>query len=147
MIFLKFSIVYLILFLTGGLGYGFIEIAFRGYTHWSMVITGGSAFLCLYIINESLKSTNIILKSLIGAVIITAMELTVGLVVNKTFNLGVWDYTNTPFNFLGIISLPFCICWYLISLIALKMFNTIKKVIELQRLYIPLHHVMGLQQK
>ena len=135
------------LLITGGLGYGFIEIAFRGYTHWSMVITGGSAFLCLYIINESLKSTNIILKALIGAVIITAMELTVGLVVNKTLNLGVWDYTNTPFNFLGIISLPFCICWYLISLIALKMFNTIKKVIELQRLYIPLHHVMGLQQK
>ena len=147
MIFLKFSIVYLILFITGGLGYGFIEIAFRGYTHWSMIITGGSAFLCLYIINESFEHISIYKKALLGAFIITTLEFTVGLVVNKTFNLGVWDYTNTPFNFLGIISLPFCICWYLISLIALKMFNIIKKVIELQRLYIPLHHVMELRQK
>ncbi len=138
---------YLFLFCFGGIGYGLIEVAFRGYTHWSMIITGGSAFLCLYIINEALENTHILVKSLIGATIITTMELTVGLVVNKTFNLAVWDYTNTPINFLGIISLPFCFCWYIISLVVLKMFNTINKITSTQKFYKPLHRVMGLQQK
>ena len=138
---------YLFLFCFGGLGYGLIEIAYRGYTHWSMIITGGSAFLCLYIINKSFENISIYKKALAGALIITTLELTVGLIVNKTFNLGVWDYTNTPVNFLGIISLPFCICWYVISFIVLKMFNTINKITATQKFYKPLHHVMGLLQK
>lgn len=138
---------YLFLFCFGGLGYGLIEIAFRGYTHWSMIITGGSAFLCLYIINKSFENTTIYKKALIGALVITTLELTVGLVVNNTFNLGVWDYTNTPINFLGIISLPFCICWYGISYIALKVFNTANKITEQLKLYKPLRHVMVLLQK
>lgn len=138
---------YLLLFCVGSLGYGLIEISFRGFTHWSMIITGGSAFLCLYIINKSFEHTSIYKKALIGAFIITTLELTVGLVVNKTFNLGVWDYTNTPFNFLGIISLPFCICWYMISYISLKIFNILNRIIAQLKLYRPLHHVMGLQQK
>ncbi len=138
---------YLLLLIIGGIGYGLIEIAFRGYTHWSMVITGGSAFLCLYIINEMLESTPILIKSLIGAVIITTMELTVGLVVNKMFNFAVWDYTNTPVNFLGIISLPFCACWYGISFVILKAFKILKRITEQQKFYIPLHHEEQHQQK
>ncbi len=138
---------YLLLFCIGGLGYGLVEITFRGYTHWSMIITGGSAFLCLYIINKYFENTSIYKKALLGAFIITTLELTVGLVVNKTFNLGVWDYTNTPFNFLGIISLPFCICWYIISFVVLKTFNTINKITTQLKLYRPLHHVMELRQK
>ena len=138
---------YLLLFCVGGLGYGLIEITFRGYTHWSMIITGGSAFLCLYIINKSFERNSIYKKALLGAFIITTLELTVGLIVNKTFNLSVWDYTNTPFNFLGIISLPFCVCWYVISFIVLKTFNTLDRLNAQQKFYKPLHHVMGLLQK
>lgn len=138
---------YLLLFCIGGLGYGLIEIVFRGYTHWSMIITGGSAFLCLYIINESFEHTSIYKKALLGAFIITTLEFTVGLVVNKTLNLGVWDYTNTPFNFLGIISLPFCFCWYIISFVVLKTFNVLKRITAQLKLYRPLHHEIGLQQK
>lgn len=138
---------YLFLFCFGGLGYGLIEIAFRGYTHWSMIITGGSAFLCLYIINKTFENVSNHKKALAGALVITTLELTVGLVVNKTFNLAVWDYTNTPVNFLGVISLPFCVCWYVISFIVLKMFNIINKITAMQKFYKPLRHVMGLQQK
>ena len=138
---------YLFLFCIGGLGYGLIEIAFRGYTHWSMIITGGSAFFCLYIINKSFEKASIYKKAFVGALIITTLELTVGIIVNKTFNLGVWDYTNTPVNFLGIISLPFCACWYLISFIVLKMFNAINKITATQKFYKPLRHVKVLLQK
>lgn len=138
---------HLLLFCVGGLGYGLIEIAFRGYTHWSMIITGGSAFLCLFIIDKRLENISIFKKALLGAFVITTLELTVGLVVNKTFNLGVWDYTNTPVNFLGVISLPFCICWYIISLIVLKTFNKLKKFTVPQKFCKPLHRVVQLRQK
>lgn len=137
----------ILLLIIGGLGYGLIEIAFRGYTHWSMIITGGSAFLCLYILNEALESTHILVKSLIGAVIITTMELTVGLVVNKLFNFAVWDYTNTPVNFLGVISLPFCACWFAISYVILKSFNLIKRITSQQKFGILLRCENQLQQK
>lgn len=127
----------LLLFLTGGFGYGLIEVAFRGYTHWSMVITGGSALICLYIVNEAYKDMSILLKSLIGAVIITALELTVGLVVNKIFNFAVWDYTNTPTNFYGLISLPFSACWYAISFVVFKVFKLLKRITVQQKSYTP----------
>ena len=32
---------YLFLFVTGGLLYNIIEIAFRGWSHWTMFILGG----------------------------------------------------------------------------------------------------------
>lgn len=121
---------YILILLIGGLGYGFIEIAFRGYTHWSMVITGASAYLCLYIINEASDNMPILLKSVAGAIIITVMELSVGLVVNRHFDMAVWDYTSTPFNFLGIISLPFTACWFIMSFILISMFNFGKALLQ-----------------
>lgn len=124
---------YLLLFIFGGFGYGLIEITFRGYTHWSMVITGGSAFLCLYLIYETFENQLVYIKCLMGALVITTLELTVGLVVNKKFQLNVWDYANTPANFLGIISLPFCACWYGISYIAFRLFDKYKKITTLQK--------------
>lgn len=129
---------YIFLFIVGGIGYGIMEISFRGYTHWSMIITGGSAFLCLYIISESLTNTHILVKALLGAVIITTLEFTVGLIVNIVFNMNVWDYTNTPTNLLGIISLPFSICWYVISYVVLGIFNLVNKIKAKQKPYIPL---------
>ena len=83
----------LFIFIIGGLGYGIIEILFRGFTHWSMIITGGSALISIYLINKALPNTSIILKSIVGCFIITLLEFTVGLVVNKLYSFGVWDYT------------------------------------------------------
>ncbi len=120
---------YLFWFCFGGVAYGLIEVAFRGYTHWSMIITGGSAVLSLFIINEASR-LNIFLKALWGAAVITALEFTVGIIVNKIFNYGVWDYTNLPFNFMGQISLIFSTCWYLLSFAAFVLFNSVKKATE-----------------
>ncbi len=39
---------YIAIFTFGGVGYAFIEISFRGYTHWSMVLTGGACMLTFY---------------------------------------------------------------------------------------------------
>lgn len=124
---------HIFIFLFGGFGYGLLEIAFRGFTHWSMIITGGSALLALYLINQAFPDTSIIMKAFAGCLVITTMELTVGLIVNKLFSFGVWDYTNSPTNFLGIISLRFSLCWFAISFVMIFFFRSLQRIIHLQK--------------
>lgn len=124
---------YIFIFLLGGFGYGLLEIAFRGFTHWSMIITGGSALLILYLINLALPNTPTILKALIGALSITIIEFSVGIIVNKVFSFGVWDYTGTPGNILGIITPSFSLIWFMISLIMISVFKNIQRIISLQK--------------
>ena len=38
---------YLIVFSSGGIIYSLIEVIFRGFTHWTMTITGGVALLII----------------------------------------------------------------------------------------------------
>ena len=45
------------IFLTGAIGYSIAEVAFRGFTHWTMTITGGIIFSILYIIHSNLHNT------------------------------------------------------------------------------------------
>jgi uncharacterized membrane protein len=124
---------YIFIFLFGGLGYGLLEIIFRGFTHWSMIITGGSALLVLYLINSAIPGTPIILKALIGAFAITIIEFTVGIIVNKVFSFGVWDYTGSFGNVLGIITPIFSLCWFGISLIVNIIFKNMQKITRTQK--------------
>ena len=123
---------YLILFLIGGIGYGAIEVAFRGYTHWSMVFTGGTAFLILYMIHN-FSDRSIFIKAFWGMIAITALELAVGIIVNIIFKLNVWDYTNMPGNFLGQITLQFSACWYGLSFIVFLVLENIHIFTVLQK--------------
>ena len=124
---------YILIFLVGGFGYGLLEILFRGFTHWSMIITGGSALLILYLINLALPNTPTILKAFIGALSITIIEFSVGIIVIKVFSFGVWDYTGSPGNILGIITPSFSLIWFMISLIMISVFKNIQRIISLQK--------------
>lgn len=104
------------LFATGSLGYGVIEILFRGYTHWSMLVTGGACLLTLYYLNGAYENAPFLLKALVGSLIITAYELGVGLIVNRFFHFNVWDYSDLPFDFLGQICPLFTFLWFLLCL-------------------------------
>lgn len=126
---MKKTTTYLIHFIVGGIGYGLIEILFRGYTHWSMIITGGSALLSLYIINEAIKCTSIFIRAAAGSTTITLLEFTVGIIVNRIFLLDVWDYSDVPLNLLGQISLPFSVCWYFLSFIVFLIFDIKDKLL------------------
>ena len=72
----------------GGAAYGLLETLFRGYTHWTMVLTGGACVLTLYLLSGWLLSMNLVLSAMAGAVIITIYEFCVGVIVN--LRLG-WD--------------------------------------------------------
>lgn len=109
-----------ILALIGGITYVLIELAWRGYSHISMFILGALCFVLLGGINEFLPwELGFIWQMLIGAGIVTILELIVGIVVNVWLGLEVWDYSNLPFNFMGQICLPFSFAWTLLSGVAI----------------------------
>lgn len=120
------------MFLLGGSIYGAIEVSFRGYTHWSMVITGGSAMLAIYMINEALPKMSIFIKAFAGSAVITVLELTVGMMVNRVFMMGVWDYSELPMNLMGQITPIFSLCWYALSIAGFYICGKINKIISPQ---------------
>lgn len=106
---------FVIIFCIGSLMYSLIEVLFRGYTHWTMTLTGGTVFAILYFTNLALKTRSLVLRGLIGCLIITAAEFLVGTVVNLMFHMNVWDYSEKPGNILGQICPLFSFWWFVLS--------------------------------
>ena len=108
------------LWLWGGAVYYLIEVAWRGYSHPSMFVVGGFCFLVIGAVNNIFPwALGLVWQSVIGAAVITAAELTSGLVLNVWAGLGIWDYSQMPFNFMGQICLPYGLLWILISAFAI----------------------------
>ncbi|MBR5315841.1 MAG: hypothetical protein IKU44_03525 [Firmicutes bacterium] len=105
-----------LVFILGGCSYGLIEILFRGYTHWSMVLTGGAIVLTLYLLLPDLLNMNLLLAAASGALIITTYEFFIGCLVNLWFKWEVWDYSNLPGNILGQICPQFTALWFCLCL-------------------------------
>ena len=87
-------------YVTGGLLYGLIELLWRGWTHWSMLLCGGACFALMYQI--SLSALTFPWKCLLSACVITAVEQ-------------VWDYSSLPGNLWGQICPQFFLMWLLLS--------------------------------
>lgn len=126
---------YMILWLTGGLLYFYLEIAYRSYSHYSMIICGGLCFLVVgtagdYILkNKKPLITSIILIMFFGTLIITTLEFITGIIVNIKFDMGVWDYSSLKFNVYGQICLGYTLLWALLSLLCVYFIDIIKKYI------------------
>ena len=118
---------------VGGCGYYALELAFRGFSHWSMAICGGVCLQSIYHMNKRLIRKSICLRALLGSAIITAAELICGILVNLTFHLGVWDYSHLPFNLWGQICLPFSLLWAALCLPVCAVCS----FVETGRLYLP----------
>ena len=114
-------------FLIGAIGYGLIEILFRGFTHWSMLITGGVVFCIFYKIYNT-NNFNLINSCLLSMLVITVFELVVGCIVNLQFKMHVWDYSNVAFNVKGQICLKFMACWFFMGIPMVFMSRIIKMV-------------------
>ncbi len=105
-----------ILFSVGGVGYYGLEVAFRGYSHWSMALCGGVCLLSIYHANRKLSKQNIAVRALAGAGIITLVEFVCGCIVNLALDWKVWDYSHLPMNLLGQICLPFTALWFVLCI-------------------------------
>ena len=76
-----------------------------------MFLAGGLCFLLLGQLDRTRLSFSA--KCLLGAVIITAVELLAGLLTNRDHQ--VWDYRQMPFNFLGQVCLSYSLLWIPVS--------------------------------
>lgn len=99
------------MFALGGLGYGLIEILWRGRTHWSMITAGGLCFILLGKVSNILSHSRRLIKCIAGSAVITSIEFVFGIVFNKLMNLAVWDYSKRPFNILGQVCLLYSVLW------------------------------------
>lgn len=116
---LKAILKHAVLALCGGCVYFLIEMAWRGHSHWTMAVLGGVCFVLIGDINEFIPwNMPLILQGAIGSGIVTVLELVFGIILNLWLGLGIWDYSNMPFNLLGQICLPFTLLWVALSIVA-----------------------------
>lgn len=117
-------------FLTGCFVYSLLEVSSRGFTHWTMTLTGGIILTILYEMFIHLKKTPLWQKCILGSLIITAVEFTVGVIVNIILGWNVWNYSDMPFNLLGQVCLPFTVLWFFLCIPAAFVCNTIHNRLE-----------------
>ena len=104
------------LFSFGGLLYGVLELAWRGHTHVSMFVVGGLCFVLIGALDELTPEPPSILVQLpLAALIVTAIELASGVIINLVMELDVWDYSSLPFNIMGQVCLYFMLLWFLLA--------------------------------
>jgi len=85
-----------------------------------MFLAGGLCFVLIGMINHYFPwSLGIAQQALIGAAIITFIELACGLIVNIWLGLDIWDYSHLPLNFIGQISLLFFFLWIPLAVVAI----------------------------
>lgn len=75
-----------------------------------MGLAGGLCVLLMYLLFSN-ASMPVWIAYLCGAAIVSAVELTFGLVLNVWLGLNVWDYSALPLNFMGQICLRFTLVW------------------------------------
>ncbi len=115
----------------GSLGYGLIEIIWRGVTHPSMLLAGGICFSFFGQIANKIKNKSLLFKAVIGSGFITLIELIFGFIFNILLKRNVWDYTGRLFNFKGQICLLYSFFWGILSLIFIPLAQKVNK--ELQK--------------
>lgn len=127
---LNTTLKYFTLFLIGGISYYFIEIFYRGYSHFSMIIVGGLCFILIGSINEfSNNEIPLLAQMLLSVLIVDIVELISGIIINRILLLNVWDYSQLRFNFLGQISLNSSIAWFFLSLLAIYIDDLLRYLI------------------
>lgn len=132
-----------ILFCVGFCLYITIETLFRGYSYAIMGVCGGLAVLILDLINDKISwDTDLLIQGILGSCVITGMELIIGkLSLCGVFPI-MWDYTNMPFNYQGIVCIPFSLLWILLSFVAIFVADAINYYV-FNELPIPYYRIFG----
>ncbi len=117
---------------VGAVLYGLIEVVARGYTHWTMALTGGTVMVLLNLINQT-RELHILIKCLLGAVVITSLEFCVGMVSNVVLGWNVWDYSDKPLNVWGQICPQFTLVWFFLSIPAFALCSFIESRFSLRQ--------------
>ena len=117
-----------VLFYLGGTVYMTLEFLWRGKSHGSMFLLGGLCFSLLGKLRSSLPRVPIWAKTVLGAAMITALELATGFLVNRQY--AVWDYRNMPYHYRGQICLPFSLLWMPLSLAGMYLHSFMQRRLD-----------------
>ena len=109
------------LFLLGGTGYVTLELLYRGRSHISMFLAGGLCFLLLGRLEKGYPRLPGAVRPVLGAVIITLVELATGLLFNRDYR--VWDYRGLPGNLWGQVCPRFFLLWIPLAWAAGKLYR------------------------
>jgi len=115
------------LFCLGGLGYVALELLYRGRSHISMFLAGGSCLLLVGKLNHTQPKLPLPLRAVAGAGIITMVELAAGLLFNREYR--VWDYRDQPGNWLGQICPVFSLLWIGAAALVLLIYDPLENAI------------------
>ncbi len=119
---MEFVYVYII----GGCLYACIELLWRGWTHWTMVLCGGLCFTIMYLISG--MELSLWRKCILSTAGISLVEFLTGCLVNLHLDWQVWDYSDLPYNILGQICPQFLALWLLLSLPGLFMCSLLRRI-------------------
>lgn len=115
------------IFIIFGISYFTLEILYRGYSHWIMIFLGGIVSVLIGLINEITPNMRMWKQMLLGTILITVFEFMLGYILNIKLGLGIWDYSNIPFNIMGQICLPFSFLWFVLSYFIIMLDDILKE--------------------
>ncbi|MCI5650584.1 MAG: hypothetical protein ACI4EG_06600 [Fusicatenibacter sp.] len=108
---------YLVLFLIGYCIYLAIEVTYRGFSYRLMGLSGGAALMGIGILKDlGLDEFSLPVQMMVGAVLITALELYSGMYALLVLNVRMWDYRGIWMSQCqGLICPLFSFLWFLLS--------------------------------
>ena len=116
------------LFSLGGLAYCGLELLWRGRTHFSMFLAGGTSLLLLGKLNRAEPKLPLFFRAVVGSGIITMVELSAGMIFNRSYT--VWDYRDQWGNWLGQICPLFSLLWIGIAALVLLIYDPLENLVD-----------------
>ena len=119
-----------LLWFFGGTLYFLLEVAYKTATgsperiSWTMLVL--AVVLCVPVERAGEEwpwECPLWLQALCCAALVTLVEFVAGLVLNLWLVLDIWDYSDTPFNLLGQICLPFSLAWWVLCFAFIPVFD------------------------
>ena len=105
-----------ILWVILGVAYLALEVLWSGSSHPAMLLVGGLCGVLIGTVNQipAFYKTPIIIQSLLGAIIVLAVEFVSGCILNLWLGLDIWDYSNLRGNIMGQICPQYGLLWLLL---------------------------------
>lgn len=118
---------YLFLGWFGGATYVTMEVLWRGYSHWTMLVLAAAIFIVIGLLNEVWSwQTSLTLQVTAGTALAIVLEFITGCLVNIWLGWDVWDYSNMPGNLLGQICPQYMVIWAILVLVAILLDDYIR---------------------
>ena len=127
----------MLLWFFGGALYFVLEVAYKTATghperiSWTMLVV--AIVLCIPVERcgaELPWECPLWLQAAACAALVTAVELVAGLLLNVWLGLGIWDYSDLPFNFMGQICPQFSLVWWALCLAFIPVFDWLRYAVE-----------------